>query len=90
MTEGDRFAPYISPNPVADILNLHLNTHLSDGNMLLRVINVTGQVLIEKNLYATNNSGYTQQLDISKLSKGIYFVYIRSANNVVTKKFIKQ
>ena len=79
--------PYISPNPAADILNLHF---IANGNTLLRVISVTGQLLIEKKLTAANNNPSDQQLDISKLSPGMYFVYIRSAKSAVTKKFMKQ
>ena len=76
----------IWPNPASGILKLNIETE--ETSTMVRVINITGQVIMEKNIYAAN--GNNNQLDISKLLPGLYCVYIRSGNNYVCRKFLKQ
>jgi len=69
----------IYPNPSNNIINI------DSKNELLNTINlydISGKLLIEKNDVSTNNL----VIDISILSKGIYFITL---NNSVTKKIIK-
>jgi hypothetical protein len=78
----------ISPNPAHSILNLSLKAE--QGNKTLEVLNMTGQVVIKKVIFTTNEIYNSYQLDISSLSAGVYCVYLSSANGIISKKFIKQ
>ncbi len=66
------------PNPAIDILNILYNSPIEKAE----VYNLSGT------LQTTNLN--KNALDISNLSKGIYFVKVYSENGVVTQKFIKQ
>lgn len=55
----------IFPNPAKDIISIHTTAPITS----LKVINMLGQVVVENN--TVNNQ---QTIDISKLSKGVYFL----------------
>ncbi len=71
------------PNPTSNMLNLNINS-IQDYNTL-KVVDISGRVMLVKSL--TKNS---ISLDVSNLSKGMYFVTVQSNDkHVLTKKFIK-
>lgn len=73
---------YIYPNPVSNNLTI---TAPFTGNIQLKVINYLGQIVLEQN---QNTSSI--ELDVSKLSKGLYYVKMTSKyGNSQTIKFIK-
>ena len=70
------------PNPVSN--NLTIENPFS-GNLQLQVFNQLGQIVLKQNQNTSSTS-----LDVSNLSKGIYFLNIHSENNnSQTIKFIK-
>lgn len=56
-----------------------------NGN--IRIVNILGQVLLEKNIQAM--AYYTRMVNISGLSAGMYMVVLTSDNQQYTTKFIK-
>ncbi|MDP2686915.1 MAG: T9SS type A sorting domain-containing protein [Aequorivita sp.] len=70
----------ISPNPVKNILNINTDYGLKSA----QIFNVMGQnVFSEKNLY-------TNEINVSNLRNGIYFLELTDIeNNSTIKKFIK-
>lgn len=74
----------IYPNPTFDKLNIELNNRAKT----ISIYSITGiEVMkIEKNQI----NDKLIQLDVSSLSKGMYFIKIKSENKTTTKKFIKQ
>ena len=54
---------------------------------IVRIIDITGKISIEKQLNNINNNK-TQQLDISNLKKGIYFINISIEKGIIVKKII--
>ncbi len=71
----------IYPNPVNKIL--HLNTNLELENSLISVFNIQGKRVL--------NSKFTSKnLDVSKLSTGVYFLRIIKDSKQVRLKFIKE
>ena len=70
----------IYPNPSDKFLNF---TNL-ESNSIISIFDLTGQLLI---LTKLND---TQELDISNLSIGIYFIHVESSDLTQTVKFIKQ
>ena len=72
----------IYPNPVAN--NLIIDT-LFSGNLQLQVFNQLGQIVLKQNQNTSSNL-----LDVSNLSKGLYFLNINSENGETqTIKFVK-
>ncbi|SRX52749.1 T9SS type A sorting domain-containing protein [Aequorivita sp. CIP111184] len=68
----------ISPNPASEFLNIE--TQLSNYNF--SIYNSLGQKVI--------GALSTNQIDISNLSNGIYYIKIETETGSATKKFIKQ
>ena len=70
----------ISPNPVSEILYITSENNSIDK---ISVYSINGQLILSEN-------ENTHQLDVSALSKGLYFVEVTSENGVAIQKFIKQ
>lgn len=70
------------PNPANSqiIIQLHGN---ANGN--LRIINTTGAIVKQEKQVVNN-----QQIDISNLAPGLYFVQIQTLNSITTKRLVKQ
>lgn len=69
----------VYPNPAKDVLTIDSrNINISSIN----VFNVLGTKVLERKELSDN------QLDVSSLSNGIYFLKISAENATVTKKFI--
>jgi hypothetical protein len=69
----------VFPNPVNNQLNISGFKNLAFS---IEIYNTTGKVKIAVNNYNT--------IDVSDLTKGIYFVKIRAENNSKIIKFVKQ
>jgi len=80
ISQTKEFETDIFPNPATDKLTINVSTK-SD----IEIINLRGQVV--KSMKIIDN---TESIDISNLSKGIYFVKILTDKEIMTKKFIKQ
>jgi hypothetical protein len=68
------------PNPTADILNFSLNG--IEGTPV-NIIDVNGKVIMNTTISSNNN------IDVSRLNSGIYFVQMEVEKNSVNYKFIK-
>ena len=75
----------VYPNPAQRLLNIDLSGF--KGATEIRLFDINGRQIINQKANLTNN-----QLNISKLYKGIYLVKVmdRNSNVIVTKKFIKE
>jgi len=69
------------PNPSDNYVTLQLPSGTNKANV--KIFDYLGKTLIQKNLNNTNNN-----LDVSNLSAGIYFVRIQSDIKVGTKKLV--
>ena len=77
----------VSPNPVNDILNIHLKSNEMlkqvQHDCTIKITDVLGKEVLQ--------TGFKEQLNISQLETGIYFVSILQGNKtLVTKKIVKQ
>lgn len=72
----------VYPNPFSGILNIH-----SEGAKIeqVTVSNITG-ARVE---YRSDINQLDEQIDLSHLSKGVYFISIKTNENVVVRKLIK-
>jgi hypothetical protein len=74
----------VYPNPTNGVTEILFNRSLD--NITIRVVNLTGQKVIEK----TNLSGNRFSLDISQHAAGVYFVEILENTTILRSKLIKQ
>lgn len=70
----------VYPNPATTVLNIN-----NAENAMVEIYNVLGQVL-----YTKNNISIQQEIEVSSLNSGTYFVKITNGNAVKTSKFVKQ
>ena len=73
------------PNPASGTLYINASTK-KEGVMGFRIFNIMGQQLLEKNM-PTNTSG-NYQLELDKLSSGVYFVTVTTPEKSVTKRIV--
>jgi len=78
----------VYPNPSRDVFNISFS---SDNlqSISIRVVNVIGEEIYNEEL--TDFDGiYTHELDMSKKSKGVYFLEISSEKGTLNSKMILQ
>ncbi len=78
----------IYPNPANDVLNITIKDVNSD-NLNISLNNTQGQAVLERQLVDFSGSS-TETIDVSQLTKGLYFVKITSDTEVVTKRVVIQ
>jgi len=68
----------VFPNPTNK--NITVQGHgMKTGSFELKLVDVFGQVLLQKN-YISTSTALNTQLDISEFTSGIYFLYVESKN----------
>jgi hypothetical protein len=78
---GDNKFLALSPNPAQDKLNIDIkNNHLISE---IEIVDLSGKVVLEVNGIANN------QLDISNLMKGTYFIKIKASDKIYFDSFVK-
>ncbi|MES2131465.1 MAG: T9SS type A sorting domain-containing protein [Bacteroidota bacterium] len=73
----------VYPNPATDQLTVDIAASTTGATVSVK--NTMGQEVIAQNM-----SGSFQQLDISKLARGVYMITIQHEGSIVVKKFIKE
>lgn len=77
------------PNPTTDILNLKIESKQKSAAATCFIYDLSGKLVSSKKLNL--NSGIQfEQLDLSALSKGLYFVQLSVDGNQITRKISKQ
>ncbi len=74
----------VYPNPAFDILNVSVLGE-TNGKGIIKIIDVNGAVVMQQKV---NN--YIQQVDISRLAKGVYMLKIENGSSINSSKFVKQ
>ena len=72
----------IFPNPVGNMLHIHLTEIVEDSN--LTIYNVLGKIVLNQKINTTVNS-----VDVSSMASGLYLLSIQTKNSSKTFKFIK-
>ncbi len=72
----------IYPNPAND--NIIIENSTFAKNQTISVYNIQGNMLLQQAIWQTKT-----EIDISTLAKGIYFVNLKTKEEGITKKFIK-
>jgi hypothetical protein len=72
----------VFPNPTTDLVQIHSDQDLS--NTQLSILNVSGKVVISKQLQSSDN-----QISIRQLPEGMYMLLLRSPLNQRVIKLVK-
>ncbi|MFL2568314.1 MAG: T9SS type A sorting domain-containing protein [Flavobacteriales bacterium] len=78
----------VYPNPTQGILNIEFN-NFDNRYTSLTIVNILGDEVYKEKLDNISIK-YSNQLDLSEYSNGIYFVKFSSIEKVITKKLILQ
>ena len=78
----------IYPNPTRGVLNIEFN-NIDNKISSLSIVNVLGDRIYNEVLESSTLK-YSNQLDLSKYSDGIYFVRFKTKDGFITKKLILQ
>lgn len=82
---NDNFSVDIVPNPSSGIFNISVKE--VTGSITLKLMNSYGQLLLSHN--SKNVTGnFVKQIDLTKYSKGMYFVKIRTEEGVEVRKVL--
>lgn len=71
------------PNPMNEVLNIRLDDN--DGSAVAKILNVSGQVVLSREL-----SGLDNKVEVQDLQHGIYFVEVSSTSGTNRFKLIKE
>jgi len=74
---GEQIKVTAFPNPASDMVNIESPIKIT----AIRVLNITGQVVMDIEVNATNH-----QLDVSDLRRGMYVFKIKSEEGSIVKK----
>ena len=76
----------IYPNPFTSDVYIDLRT-ISGGEATITVTNINGQQLLERSI---NTTEQVEKVDLSSLTKGMYFVNVSTATETTIVKVIKR
>jgi hypothetical protein len=80
---------YLSPIPAKDIVRFSYEITETDANMILKLLDINGQLIKEIKLDAPQLKGEIN-LDLTELNSGVYFLNLQSNNQTQTKKLVVQ
>jgi thiol-disulfide isomerase/thioredoxin len=76
----------VYPNPATEFIDLDMNFSATT-NVVLQVLDVTGKVIIARDVRTFVAGQHHEQFDVSGLANGTYFVKLTEKNRVNTLKF---
>lgn len=79
----------IYPNPASDVLKIDVLNAAKSSNNSYKVYDVLGNVVAQKNIGEINGN-YSEIIDITNYSNGMYFVELNINDAKSTKKIIKK
>ena len=82
----------LSPNPASKEATLRVELDIEDQNSVdvrMNIFNIQGRLIQSKNWDGINNDFFEKSIDVSQLSKGVYFVNITTSKGFTeTQKLI--
>ena len=79
---SDKLMINVFPNPVVNSINLRFSSVQNVGNVLIRVIDVLGQVVASKTTIVSSGTS-TIQIPVNKFAKGYYRLVVSDKDNTV-------
>ncbi len=77
----------VYPNPASEVINL---TFTASNETTVSIHNVAGEEVLKEGLGVVESGLNQSQIDVSRLTQGVYFLTLTSANSKVTQKIVIQ
>jgi polyisoprenoid-binding protein YceI len=74
------------PNPSKGIINIQFQHNSTSNNIIIKVYDVVGKLVFEKQQIELNKQQFTINLD--NIKTGIYFITVQKNNSSTSKKLI--
>lgn len=87
--KGSNYQLYVYPNPVQSQIMLEFDLTIPITGSI-EIKNILGQSIKTKNNITFSKGKNKIEIDVSELSKGLYFVNLQSENKFMSKRFIKE
>lgn len=88
VTSSGGISALVYPNPTNSTAFVQLE--LKDRtNVFLSIYSITGQLVYEKS-FKNIEGFYTETIDLQNLTNGVYLIQIKTENDIISKKIIKQ
>lgn len=75
------------PNPATDLINIRFNLK-TDNNVNIKIIDVTGKEVENKNMGSLTANSYNVKFNTSNYNAGVYFIKFTTGEKTITHKFI--
>jgi hypothetical protein len=75
----------IYPNPAKDWISITIKKSTILKNTFVSIYNIQGQILLQQQIQKEKT-----ELDVSTISKGLYFIKLSIGEGIVAKKFVKE
>ncbi|MBK7854956.1 MAG: T9SS type A sorting domain-containing protein [Bacteroidetes bacterium] len=85
-TQESNLQPIVYPNPASTILNIEFYSSINES-IPIRLLDVTGKDVLLQMVNANNGSNNIS-MDINKLARGVYFIEIKTNQQVFRKKVV--
>jgi len=79
----------IYPNPTKANFNISIQGKNELGELTLKVTNLIGQTMLKEKINVSTKA-YSKEINTEKFTKGLYFVSVRTKDNLVVRKLIVQ
>ena len=76
----------IAPNPASNLVFLKANFNASK-HIGVEILDISGKTLLKEN-WQNAAQGNDYQLDLSNISEGVYFIRLKSENEIATKRLV--
>ena len=78
----------LSPNPVRNQLTVSFTTN-NTTNAMLRIVDVNGKPFYQQAYSSLSQSSIQQNINVEKLTRGVYFIQLITDKETKTLKFVK-
>ena len=79
---------YLYPNPSNGVFQLQTIDGIK--NLEIKIVDLQGRVILEKNYSSIQQGGWIKDIDISQVSDGVYLLKYKADNKSYTQKIIKE
>ncbi|MEM6966075.1 MAG: T9SS type A sorting domain-containing protein [Bacteroidota bacterium] len=81
----------ITPNPTSNFINVGFGKNFQEGTTAeLRILNLQGQVVFSRVYDVEEIRNQRVELDVQAYNAGVYFLNLRTEDETLTERFVKQ
>jgi 5-hydroxyisourate hydrolase-like protein (transthyretin family) len=78
----------VYPNPASDKVNIKVATGLSAGKINIQLVNMFGNVVLERSITVQKEGGFQDNLSVAGLAAGIYQLRFADGKILYSEKLV--